>query len=281
FHSDKQILSKCIYYVSVGFLTKILITLATRYSGGNISFSLLSDYGIPWFMFVLAGCCACTYILRNQNKRYILLAFVVLSLFAGYDQSVGDYLYLSRFIVFYPFYLLGNILKSHQIVSFKRKHTLLWIPAACIVAVWGFLCLKYLDRLYIFRKLFTGRNPFYEGLPFTGAISRMITYGISLSLCVAIVLLVPNRKICLFSRVGKNTMQVYVWHWPVFALLDHYLHVSGLVFAGRVGKLLFLFAGVLITILLAVIPVFAFPMKQIKKAIYCKYRSITTHCTDK
>jgi len=268
FHTDRHILSKCVYYTSVGFVVKILIALATRCSGGDLFFSLLSDDGIPWFMFALAGYITVTYILRNQNKKYILLAFVVLALFVGYDHSVGDYLYLSRFIVFYPFYLLGNILKSPGIISFKNRYHFLWIPSAGIILAWVFLCLRHLDSFYIFRGLFTGRNPFYEGLPFEGAISRLITYGITLILCIAIVLLAPDREIFVVSEGGKNTLQVFVWHWPIFVLLNRYLHISELFYVGTFGKIIFLLIGALLAVLLATIPIFSFPMKQIKDAIF-------------
>ena len=62
-------------------------------------------------MFALAAYIIILKVIENQNKVYILVSTIVLACFVGYDQTIGDYLYLSRIIVFFPFFLSGVILK--------------------------------------------------------------------------------------------------------------------------------------------------------------------------
>ena len=155
FHSEKNIVKKCIFYCSIGFLYKIITLIFDRLSGnGNVSFSLLSDGGISWFMFVLAIYTIISYVIKDENKKYILVFSVVLACFTGYDKSIGDFLYLSRAIVFFPFYLLGTMLKSEDIISIKNKYKGLFIVSILILLIWGFLCFYKIDKFYILRYLF-------------------------------------------------------------------------------------------------------------------------------
>ncbi len=268
FHKDKEIAEKCIFYISLGFVCKILLFLVVKVFGDNVSFALLSDGGIPWFIFVLAGCSALTYALRNQNKFYILLAFFVLALFVGYDKTVGDYLYLSRFIVFYPFYLLGNMLSPEKIVSFKEKNKRLVIPALIILALWGVVCLLKLDVVYEYRGLFTGRNPYWKGMEIEGAIARLLVYLLSIVTCAALIFAVPNVKLPFITKAGEKTLEIYMWHWPIFLVCEQFLHITNLFGMGDIGKLLFILLAGVLTVFIAAIPIFSFPMQQIRKAVF-------------
>ncbi len=264
FHSDRTIGQKCLFYISVGFLQKIAFTVLSGFMGQTPSFSLLSDGGIPWFMFVLAAYTFLVYLIRNQNKRYLLGASLVLACFAGYDQSLGDYLYLSRIIVFFPFYLSGVILREEKIVECRKNHRWLVIPALLALAGWGYLCVYRLDDFYEFRYLFTGRNPFYGEFLIHGPVVRFICYGLSCVLCVAIIWLVPNRNIGLLSQMGTRSIDVYFWHSILYRLLECYCGVNLLVSYGRFGKIGLLCLGVGISVLLSQGGIFSFPLKQIK-----------------
>ena len=266
FHRNENIIQKSVFYFSIGFLTKILLTITPALFGAKApTFELLSDSFIPWFMFALGGCNILAYILREQNKRFVLLAFIVLAMFTGYDQSIGDYLYLSRFTVFFPFYLLGTMMDQTQILRFKAQHRFCAIPAALILLVWGCLCFIKLDSLYIFRGLFTGRNPFYDGLPLPGPIARLFCYGITFLTGASLVLVTPNIRLPFISSAGTQTLNVFFWHYVPYYILSAPL--ATLFSLGRLGKISVLLCAVAITAFLS-LPVFSFPLKQIKAAVY-------------
>lgn len=265
FHRDKNTLSKVINYAAIGFAVKILIAVSNFAFKGNMRFSLLSDNGIPWFMFVLAGCTAVTYLFRNQNKSFLLTAAVVLALFAGYDKSIGDYLYLSRFFVFFPFYLLGNIIKSDRVIALRNKHKYLSLPAALILIAWGLVCLLMTDKLYFLRPFLTGRNPYSSP---EGGLIRLAAYCLSLVLGAAIIFIVPKFRLPLITKIGANTMNVFVWHWPMLTALDYFFHIKDWFFTNTAGKVGVILVGVLLTVLLSAVPIFSFPTKQIKSAVF-------------
>lgn len=49
----------------------------------------------------------------------------MLACFVGYDQTIGDFLYLSRIIIFLPFFLLGLVVRNEDIVKLKKNKILL------------------------------------------------------------------------------------------------------------------------------------------------------------
>lgn len=107
---------KALFFMSCGFLMKILYTCIPRlFTEHALSFSLLSDSFIPWYMFSLSIYLILMHYLKGLNLRYILIVNILLACFLGYDKTIGDYLYLSRTIIFFPFLLreLLRILKRY------------------------------------------------------------------------------------------------------------------------------------------------------------------------
>ena len=270
FHSDSQITHKILFYISAGFALKFALCIVNWMVGKEFSFQLLADSYLPWFMFALAAYILLCYLLRDQNKTYILVGFVLLACFSGYDPSVGDYLYLSRIIVFFPFYLLGNLMNHKTIVQWRKNHAWLILPAVCILLVWFYCCFAQLDHFYLFRRLFTGRNSFSDVFASTGLLARLFCYAVSGLTCFAVLFLMPCKKIPFVSQAGQHTLNVYFWHWPFYLLLDHYLGVSNWFSLGLWGKISFFMLAVVLTVILSACPWFSCPLKQIKRAVYQK-----------
>lgn len=264
FHNNRNISRKCLFYISAGFALKLLNGQFSALTGGSFYFSLLSDGGIPWFMFALAAFSALAYWLRSFNKWYLLGVSVVLSCMAGYDASLGDYLYLSRIVVFFPFYLLGVILDSDQILSFKAQHPRLIFPAILTVIGVGLLCVFQLDRIYMFRYLLTGRNPYFNEILSYAPLARLCCYLVATAMGAAIIWIIPSRKIPWITRMGTHSVDVYFWHFIVYELLEKAVHFSRLYSYGFPGKIAFLLVGVAISILLSQGGIFSFPLKQLK-----------------
>ena len=134
---NKNITAKAIFFISIGFAYKIISAIAERLLGTvKVEFFLLWDGGLSWFMFALAAYIVILKIIEKQNKEYILVFSIVLACFVGYDPGIGDFLYLSRIIIFFPFFLSGVLLQNFDIVSFKDKNSKYKFLAGVIVLVW-------------------------------------------------------------------------------------------------------------------------------------------------
>lgn len=264
FFRAERITSKCLFYISIGLFLKLTIYGFTVFTGSATSFSLLSDGGIPWYLFVLAIYTVITYLLRNQNPVYVLIFSIVLACAAGFDKTVGDKLYMSRAIVFFPFYWTGAMVKDEVILQLKKKMWILILAAAMLVC-WIAACIAFPDRLYILRHLMTGRNHYASEIWSLGPVYRLVTYLISAVVCFCVTILMPNKNIPFMTRMGTNTLDVYFWHWPVFILLSRYLHIRDLFYWGVWGKIGYLLIAVVLTVCLSQGGFLSWPLKQIKK----------------
>lgn len=262
FHRNQGIVKKVVTYSFLGFLLKIVFFLESTLLYGKGSFSMLSDGGIPWFMFALPICICISYLLRDVNKWFVLIFSLLLGCFSGYDASIGDYLYLSRVIVFYPFYVMGEMVGTDTVLQVRQSKPLK--AASCLILItWGLLCLFKLDDLYALKALFSGRNPFSVNGLFTtwGFIYRIICYGISLLTGFSLICLVPNNRLPAITTFGSRTLQVYFWHWPVAYTLIK-LNIPAILCATAGGKLVYLLLAVALSFILS-FKLFEFPVRQV------------------
>ncbi|GAB7569004.1 MULTISPECIES: acyltransferase family protein [Gemella] len=267
FYKNKNITGKAIFFISIGFAYKICSAIIERFLGTiNVEFNLLWDGGISWFMFAIAVYLITTKVLENQNIKFIFVFSILLALFVGYDQSIGDFLYLSRIIVFFPFYLIGVLLKKFDIVEFRKNNNQYIILGIIILAVWLGICFFKVDTFYGLRYLFTGRNSYFPKIMSIAPIIRLGCYVVSFIVGAAIVMVIPNNKIPIISDMGRNSINVYFWHMNVYYILNKLFRVLNLFFYGIQGKFAFLLLAIIISLLLS-LNAFSFPIKQIRKFV--------------
>ena len=263
FHKDKNIVSKILSYVTIGFLLKIILFMETSLLNGKISvFHIFEDMDIPWYMFVLSIYSLITYLLKDINHYFLFFAAIILACFAGYDDSIGDYLYLSRAFVFYPCYLLGVILEPEILVKNTRRNYLKFV-SVIILCVWGIICLFNIDQAYILRGLFTGRNSFLASELFTkyGLLYRLLCYGITFLTGGAIICIVPQREIPFLTRCGGKSLQIYFWHWLLILLILK-TGIGRILVSTREGQIIWLLFGIPIRTVLS-FKLFSFPTQTI------------------
>jgi len=209
FHKNKNIAQKVCANLALYVLLKAFIFSERALLGAKPAFHLFTEKGIPWFMLSIAIYQLSAYLLRDVDRRFLLLLSIVTACYAGYDSAIGDTFVLSRTLVYFPFYLAGTGLKREDLTALRTKKNMRLL-AAGIVLVWGLVCLLFIDRVYWMRPLFTGRNPFGAELSFGGA-WRLVCYAVSAALVFSCVMLAPERKY-FFTVFGKRTLQVYFWH---------------------------------------------------------------------
>lgn len=214
----ERILSLCI----LGFFLKLLDAAVLVVCKDSTPFELLTGDSVPWFMFAMAAFLGITYILRNLKPHLAMLLCILLGCFVGYDASIGDHLYLSRIVVFLPFYLAGYYLEPLQVLRFARRKEIRILSVVVLAAIIC-ICVKNLDWAYQFRHLLTGRNAFNDwDIAHGGWISRFLCYCITVLSGLAILSLIPNVRIPLISSWGKRTLQVYFWHRGILWLLMYF-----------------------------------------------------------
>lgn len=217
----EKIISYLILYVSLNIL---IFSIRRFVMGQDNSFSLFSEDGVPWYMFAMASWLALTYLLKEVKLRVLLICSVLLSLYVGYDDLVGDFLVASRIIVFYPMFLIGFYLPIEGLMKLKQYKAL--VPLAIFVIVGIFLTVYFrIDDFYQFRPFLTGRNSYAKaGQETLGALFRFLWYGGTMVMSLAILMLIPMRQFP-WSIIGMRTLPIYYLHLPLLYLF-HYLELD-------------------------------------------------------
>lgn len=178
----------------------------------NPNVNILSVDQSPWFMFALVAFNYITMYTSKLDKKYALIISIILALLVGYDKNISDYLILSRIIVFYPFFLVGYYLNPKKVVVFVKKR---YIQIFSIIFLVGsFIILYYyLDSIYQFRPLITGRNPYYRlgEYHLYGGIFRFLYYLIVPLFMMSIISLMPSQE-SIFTKFGTRSLNVYILH---------------------------------------------------------------------
>lgn len=210
---------KPIYYIILGYLLKILIYIVKIAFGQEAVFQLFTDTGIPWYMFAMAAYMVITYGVRKWKYEIVLPLSVVIALLAGYVNGIGSFLYISRILVFFPFYYGGYLLESDTILRFTHQK---WVKifSILVIAVGLFVSFFYIRNIFSYIRLFTGRNAYaFVRVENCGWVNRLLCYGITVLMSVAIISLMPKRRIGLAEMVGKRTLQIYFWHRVILYIM--------------------------------------------------------------
>lgn len=192
----------------------------------NFNLTLLTEKTVPWFMLVLPIHMGITMLVKRLSPKYVLLFSVFLACLAGYEAQIGDFLAMSRVIVYYPFYYLGYILNREAVEKLCRKPSLKIISLVIIVLT-AVIVIFYCEDIYWIRPLLTGRNSFYqlEHFALWGWLCRLLYYLLATLVCAAVVILIPDRTpLGLIGKMGQQTLGVFVFHPFV---LSYILNILG------------------------------------------------------
>ncbi len=269
FYSEKNTRKKFIYYCLCGFALKFTLYIVRFIIDRAPTFSLLSDDQIPWFMFSIAELQVLMYFLKGINKKFLLFFSIILACFVGLDKSIGDFLYLSRTIIFFPFFLLGTMINKEVVVQKIKNYYKLLLPVAIIVlAVWAYLTFFELDKMYIYRHLLTARNPFIDDIVKYGPVIRLLYYFMAFVTSASFLIIVPKKKLPIITKFGSRTLNVFFWHWPLFLLMLKFTPIIKLFNYSTLGKIAYLLIGVILTLVIMSLKIFDFPLKQIKDCCF-------------
>lgn len=239
------------YFIMLGYLLKILYNVVSHLAGGsNLGFSLFTEAGLPWFMFALAAYYLLAWLLRGQDFAVIGAFALIIGLFVGYDSSIGDFLCLSRIIVYFPFFWLGHAMDAERLDDVLRRSS---VRVACLVVLVLFVaaCVLRTDKIYLYRALFTGRNSYANIGEWCSWANRLIAYLVSAAVCLAIMGVCSASKLPVVSAIGTRTLQVYAFHYELICVLSH-MGLYSAVQSTRHGWLLLIPLGVVLVLLLSI-----------------------------
>lgn len=188
------VIFQCLY---VGF-----ISVKSR----HLAAPVLQPYWILWFLFCMVlWKVTLPLVLRI---RYCVAISIVITLAAGYVDKIGPRLDLSRFLYFFPFFLIGH-LYGRNISAFATAHRrALGAAFGLVVAGTAWWSLHGLPRETLYGSLAYAYAPVIEGAPVVG---RAIMLALSLVASIAGLALFAGSWNFLI-RIGQRSLAVYVLH---------------------------------------------------------------------
>ncbi len=166
----------------------------------------LRPYWVLWFFLSLFFWRLMVPAWSRLPSSFVLAVMVGIA--AGYFKFIGDFLSLSRTLVFFPFFLMGYFLHTLnvQIPTAKKIRILSILFLAAVFAA----CLLFHD--YNVQWLY-GDNPYsYLGVEgWRGGATRLSLYGISFALVFAFLTLVPTSP-TIFTKMGTRSIYPFLLH---------------------------------------------------------------------
>ena len=186
--------------------------------GNHMDYELLRPSGtVMWYVLALF-----VYRLTIEafgKIRFIVPVSIVFALWAGTRMEFSTFLSTSRIVVFFPFFVAGYLWKSEYTIvirKFKGK-----IVLALISVILLFIVTNYMIGNSIPVDLFRGNHSYLaSGMENTeGMVVRGLMYLVSFTIIFALLALMPDRRHP-FIFLGRNTMGIYFFHYPILILMN-------------------------------------------------------------
>ncbi|GAA0763419.1 MULTISPECIES: acyltransferase family protein [Clostridium] len=211
----KSIKNLLIPYVIFNMIWYLAVYIGTKKN----MFSLIYPGWTLWYLLSLFFWrVSLKYLLKI---RYILGVSFIIGIFVGLIPSIGSILSISRTIVFLPFFLLGYYAKEehlNKIKTFNNKLSIIILMLFLLFAVFivenKFVDYKFLYNSYSYNAL---------GLSLIkGTIFRVLLYISAIVFSICVISLVPSKE-KFFSKIGKATMNIYIFHIYLVVLVYFFI----------------------------------------------------------
>lgn len=177
-------------------------------------------YWLMWYLFALIIWEIALPFIETANPRKQLLTIggaFFLSVLAGYDNSIGYYMSLSRIIVYFPFFLMAHYMRTNHLFDEIKDFAKSWTGRglSLISALGMTACIIWQQDVYRVSWLYGSRS--YE----TGRYSAMERIQFTLFAVMWIVFLIgliPDRKTC-YTKIGQNSLVIYLLHGFMIKIL--------------------------------------------------------------
>lgn len=179
-----------------------------EFSIGKILNSFLIQSGAPWYLLAMVfWYMAIPYF---SQVRPIIAFFVpiLLALTVGYIRECGDFLVLSRTIVFFPFFLAGYYYKANYQLS---KYFWARIGGLCFLLISFCLLLFFRMQLSGLLKLIYANSSYVKLGISNGVLSRIIWYIWASCMVFALMCIIPRKRL-LFTYIGERTLGIFMFH---------------------------------------------------------------------
>lgn len=203
-------------YIYVYVLFQVLYLWFDARFVNEVSFEkpqYMTPYWFLWYIFVTIVFTVCIPLFDTDDlkKQIGLFGFAVcISLYMGFDESIGYYLASARIFSYLPFFVLGFYLAKHK-DYLERK---LWVSLGSLIVVLIGSYLVYQQNgkpEHNITSLVLFGSFSYKGADYTMWI-KLGLFVLAVAGFFLLVNIIPRKRILLISTLGKNTFPIYILH---------------------------------------------------------------------
>ncbi len=182
---------------------------------GERELSLFTPTYVYWFLLALFVWRV--FLTDLTAIRFILPVSIAAGLFLGYSPEATNFLAISRIVVFFPFFLLGYYSTPQTIEKIRAAGKLF---AFFLIGMAAFLIIFLIKKQWINLGMFLA-EPYPEGAENFSLVLRLLFYFVAGLTGTGIMILCPDRKLSLLTRMGKNSLVIYLLHrYAAFAFTE-------------------------------------------------------------
>lgn len=196
--------SKLLFYYFIPY-----VFFNSLYSSLSAEKLVIEIFEPNWAFWYLLSLCLWKLIMPHMKAlRFPILTAIIIALLAGYCTDINRYLSLSRMIVFFPYFIAGNLVDESLIKRYREK-----IPL--VVGILAFGVLTFISIQLASHDIFTSRILYaadaYENMSFLSLELQMrgLSYVIAMMWIFCLLRILPSKKNIL-SYIGKYTMPVFI-----------------------------------------------------------------------
>ena len=192
----------------------LYILVAYVFLRQEVDLFFIQPYWIMWYLLSLLGWNLISHIIPNVNGVIILVAFFV-GLFVGF-LSIDYAFSFSRTFVFFPFYLMGRWVKENKInITYFTRYKLLGLLISL-----GVILFLFYNPVLMPQWLYGSFN--YEDGG-GNILIRFVCYILSVIISISFLSLVPRKPVSFLTKIGRNTLSVYLLHGFIVLLFDEFI----------------------------------------------------------
>lgn len=221
---------RCLRSLALPYMIfQLLYSLAAVYLwGSEEEIKLLEPYWLMWFLMALLIWRLLLPLLEAHTLRARVLTLagaVVLSLFTGWSTELRYVLSFQRMMALLPMFLLGYYSRSYrtQILGWwekqgRAKRNALRLSLGLVIAAGLLVIFYYYDQGEILRRWLYWKYPYGKR---GGSVLTRAGFTIYAVVWLGFIMtLIPDRSIPYLTRIGQNTLPVYLLHGFVIEALD-------------------------------------------------------------
>lgn len=198
---------RVISFFVLGILFQIILIILND-SEKPLSVLLLNFNAAPWYLISMSFWYASLPFFSKIKPCVALTGSLIAALAAGCFDELGDFLALSRTIVFLPFFLLGYYCNKKVILKVKQSPFTFFAIAGTLIFV--VMLALFQDFFAKYSYISLARTP-YKDADSIGIMARMLYIAAALVISLAIIKLTPQQKTFL-AILGERTLSIYILH---------------------------------------------------------------------